>query len=91
MRHIREFINFTGHPVRVRKNVYLSSSLFFLFEAPKELLHALCARLRVLVPSVSIALAETVLSGQVMQMAKPPTAHVVHVDTYRGAIPVRTR
>ena len=42
----------------------------------KKLLHAFCVQLRVLVPSVSIALAETVLSAQAVQMHNPQIAQL---------------
>ena len=42
----------------------------------KKLLHVFCVQLRALVPSVSIALAETVLSGQAVQMHKPQIAQL---------------
>ena len=42
----------------------------------KKSLRAFCVRLRVLVPSVSIALAETVLSAQAVQMHNPQIAQL---------------
>ena len=42
----------------------------------KKLHCAFCVRLRVLVPSVSIALAETVLSAQAVQMHNPQIAQL---------------
>ena len=42
----------------------------------KKLLHAFCVWLRVFVSSVSIALAEIVLSGQAVQMHNPQIAQL---------------
>ena len=42
----------------------------------KKLLRAFCVLLRVLVPSVSIALAENVLSAQAVQMHNPQIAQL---------------
>ena len=52
----------------------------------KKLLHAFCVRLKVLVPFVSIALAETVLSAQAAQPTNSTVAQVVHADISKIAV-----
>ena len=61
-------------------NVSISNSLqnskISCLRLSKKLLHTFCVWLKVLVPSVSIALAEIVLSGQAVQMHNPQIAQL---------------